>query len=50
MMKQEWKKPVLEVLDVDMTMANTEQGDFIDKTYPANTRWKDLTWGFDTDS
>lgn len=48
MMKQDWQKPVLEVLDVSKTMASTEQGDYIDASFPENTRWKDMTWGFDS--
>ncbi|WP_342432760.1 paeninodin family lasso peptide [Neobacillus sp. FSL H8-0543] len=47
-MKKEWQNPVLEVLDVNMTMASTEQGDFTDASFPENTRWKDLTWGTDS--
>ncbi len=49
-LKKEWIKPVLEVLDVNLTMANTQPGDFIDDSFPANTRFSDLTWGNDIDS
>ncbi|MCL7746086.1 paeninodin family lasso peptide [Halalkalibacter alkaliphilus] len=43
-MKNEWKKPELEVLDVDMTMANPNDGDHLDQAYPEGTpRWE-LTW------
>jgi hypothetical protein len=47
-MKKKWQAPHLEELDVNLTMANTEQGDYIDKTYPENTRYGDLTWGMDS--
>ncbi|UTR10556.1 paeninodin family lasso peptide [Evansella sp. LMS18] len=47
-MKKEWEKPNLEVLDVGMTMANTKPGDFIDDSFPAGTRFSDLTWGEDS--
>ncbi|MFT4412562.1 paeninodin family lasso peptide [Fredinandcohnia humi] len=46
-MKKEWKKPEIEILELKMTMANTKPGDFIDDTFPANTRYSDLTWGDD---
>ncbi|WP_316569195.1 paeninodin family lasso peptide [Neobacillus sp. YIM B06451] len=47
-MKKEWKQPVLEILEVNMTMANTKPGDFLDDSFPANTRYSDLTWGYDS--
>jgi hypothetical protein len=36
-MKKEWQKPVLEVLDVNMTMASTNNHTKLDKNYPAGT-------------
>ncbi|MDT8861086.1 paeninodin family lasso peptide [Alkalihalobacillus sp. MEB130] len=36
-MKNEWQKPELEVLDVNMTMANPHNGDHLDQTYPEGT-------------
>ncbi|WP_139311249.1 paeninodin family lasso peptide [Bacillus sp. MRMR6] len=47
-MKKEWQQPVLEVLEVSMTMANTNPGNFLDDTFEAGTRWSDLTWGNDS--
>ncbi|MFS0861476.1 paeninodin family lasso peptide [Fredinandcohnia sp. 179-A 10B2 NHS] len=47
-MKKEWEKPELEVLEISKTMANTNPGDFIDDSFPANTRFSDLTWGVDS--
>ncbi|MEH7112165.1 paeninodin family lasso peptide [Neobacillus niacini] len=47
-MKKEWSKPVLEVLEVNMTMASTKPGDFIDASFDASTRFSDLTWGTDS--
>ncbi|MFC3884758.1 paeninodin family lasso peptide [Bacillus songklensis] len=43
-MKKEWQKPVLEVLDVNMTMGHTEQKQHLDKDYEAGTAYEDLTW------
>ncbi|QGQ47212.1 paeninodin family lasso peptide [Metabacillus sediminilitoris] len=42
-MRKEWKKPVLEVLDVNMTMLG-EDGDYTDAAFPENTPKKDLTF------
>ena len=36
MMKKEWKKPVLEVLDVKMTMLGPD-GDYTDAAFPDQT-------------
>lgn len=36
-MKQEWQKPELEVLDVQMTMASTIKPGVLDRDYPAGT-------------
>ncbi|MDC2864530.1 paeninodin family lasso peptide [Bacillus sp. NPDC077411] len=32
-MKKEWQQPVLEVLDVNMTMASTVYGPYTDEAY-----------------
>jgi hypothetical protein len=32
-MKKDWQKPVLEVLDVSMTMASTVHGPYTDEAY-----------------
>ncbi|MFB5197798.1 paeninodin family lasso peptide [Neobacillus sp. KR4-4] len=37
-MKKDWQKPVLEVLDVSMTMANTNNHTQLDRDYPAGTK------------
>lgn len=42
-MKKEWQKPVLEVLDVKMTMLG-QDGDYTDKAFPDNFPKKDLTF------
>jgi hypothetical protein len=42
-MKKEWKKPVLEVLDVKMTMLG-KNGDFTDAEFPSNTPKGKLTF------
>lgn len=42
-MKQEWQKPVLEVLDVKMTMLQGD-GDYTDNDFPVNTPKSDLTF------
>ncbi|TVY05625.1 paeninodin family lasso peptide [Paenibacillus cremeus] len=42
-MKREWQKPELEVLEVNMTMGQSD-GDFTDKEFPVNTPKKDLTF------
>ena len=36
-MKKEWKQPVLEVLDVKMTMASTVYGPYTDEAYEPGT-------------
>lgn len=36
-MKKAWQQPVLEVLDVKMTMASTVWGDFTDEAYVPGT-------------
>lgn len=43
-MKKEWKKPELEVLDVNKTMLGSN-GDFTDAAFPANTPKGDITYG-----
>ncbi|EMI9090655.1 paeninodin family lasso peptide [Bacillus cereus] len=43
-MKKEWKTPVLEVLDVNMTMLDPKNGRHLDHTYEAGTDRDDLTW------
>jgi hypothetical protein len=42
-MKKEWQTPVLEVLDVKMTMGQSE-GSHTDDTFPAGTPKGDLTF------
>ncbi|WP_409290508.1 paeninodin family lasso peptide [Peribacillus sp. SCS-37] len=42
-MKKEWQKPVLEVLDVKMTMLGNK-GDFTDAAFPDNTPRGKLTF------
>lgn len=42
-MKKEWQKPVLEVLDVKMTMLGQE-GEFTDAAFPQHTPGKNLTF------
>ncbi|MGE7602884.1 paeninodin family lasso peptide [Peribacillus sp. NPDC097675] len=42
-MKKEWKKPNLELLDVNMTMLGKD-GDFTDATFPADTPRGKLTF------
>lgn len=44
MTKQEWKQPVLEVLDVNLTMASSTPGSQLDATYGAGTPSGELTW------
>ncbi|MDR6121878.1 hypothetical protein QFZ87_001475 [Bacillus sp. SLBN-46] len=36
-MKKVWQKPVLEILDVNMTMLDPINGQFLDKTLPEGT-------------
>lgn len=43
-MKKEWQKPVLEVLEVNMTMASSTNPSTLDNTYPAGTYYKDQIW------
>ncbi|MBY0214413.1 MULTISPECIES: paeninodin family lasso peptide [Priestia] len=43
-MKKEWKKPELEVLDVNKTMLGTS-GDYTDAAFPAHTPKGDITLG-----
>jgi len=43
-MKQEWKKPTLEVLEVEKTQANPKDGNNLDFDYPAGTPREQLTW------
>lgn len=42
-MKKEWKKPELEVLDVNKTMLG-QDGDFTDAAFPDNTPKGKLTF------
>ncbi|MGG0287765.1 paeninodin family lasso peptide [Peribacillus butanolivorans] len=42
-MKKEWKKPELEVLDVNKTMLGVD-GDFTDAAFPTNTPKGDITF------
>ncbi|MBT2667483.1 MULTISPECIES: paeninodin family lasso peptide [Bacillaceae] len=42
-MKKEWKKPELEVLDVNKTMLGRD-GDYTDAAFPAGTGKGDLTF------
>jgi len=42
-MKMEWKKPELEVLDVNQTMLGTD-GDFTDAAFDSKTPRGDLTF------
>jgi hypothetical protein len=42
-MKKEWQRPVLEVLDVNMTMLGTD-GDYLDNDFPTGTPRGDLTF------
>ncbi|MEK4537556.1 paeninodin family lasso peptide [Peribacillus butanolivorans] len=42
-MKKEWKKPELEVLDVNKTMLGTD-GDYTDASFPAGTNKGDITF------
>ncbi|MBT2758430.1 paeninodin family lasso peptide [Mesobacillus foraminis] len=42
-MKQEWQKPVLEILDVNMTMLGAD-GEFTDAAFPDNTPKGKLTF------
>ena len=43
-MKKEWQKPVLEVLDISMTMHNVKVLDHIDATYVDGTKTSDLRY------
>jgi hypothetical protein len=43
-MKKEWQTPVMEVLEVNMTMANPGPVTSLDATYPDGTPFPDLTW------
>nr|WP_263325096.1 paeninodin family lasso peptide [Neobacillus sp. Marseille-Q6967] len=47
-MKKKWIKPELEVLEVNMTMGDTDPGEYLDNTFEAGTYWKDLTWRNDS--
>ncbi|MFH5186078.1 paeninodin family lasso peptide [Paenibacillus sp. TAB 01] len=42
--KKEWQKPVLEVLDVKMTMGQTAIKQHLDHAYEAGTPFPELTW------
>jgi hypothetical protein len=42
-MKQEWQKPTLEVLDVEMTMGQAT-GSHTDADFPSGTPFGDLTF------
>ncbi|SCB69549.1 Uncharacterized protein BWGO95_03711 [Bacillus mycoides] len=42
-MKKEWEKPILEVLDVKMTMLGKE-GEYTDAAFPDHTPKGDLTF------
>jgi hypothetical protein len=42
-MKQEWQKPSLEVLDVEMTMGQAT-GTKLDADFPSGTPFSDLTF------
>ncbi|MET1179932.1 paeninodin family lasso peptide [Peribacillus simplex] len=42
-MKKEWKKPELEILDVNQTMLGTD-GDYTDAAFPAGTPKGDITF------
>ncbi|WP_117168573.1 paeninodin family lasso peptide [Paraliobacillus sediminis] len=44
MTKQEWKQPVLEVLDVSLTMAAENPGTRLDAAWSEGTLYEDLTW------
>ncbi|NOV00222.1 paeninodin family lasso peptide [Paenibacillus planticolens] len=43
-MKKEWQKPELEVLDVNMTMLDPNNGNNLDHSYPTGTPRPELTW------
>ncbi|MEM4997241.1 paeninodin family lasso peptide [Priestia sp. SB1] len=43
-MKKEWKKPELEVLDVNKTMLGSH-GDYTDAAFPTHTPKGDITYG-----
>lgn len=43
-MKKEWKTPVLEVLDVNMTMLDPKNGNHLDHSYENGTPRDELTW------
>lgn len=44
MTKQEWNQPVLEVLDVSLTMAASSPGTRLDAAFPAGTSYEDITF------
>lgn len=43
-MKKEWKKPELEVLDVNKTMLGID-GNYTDAAFPTHTPKGDVTYG-----
>lgn len=43
-MKKEWQTPVIEMLEVNMTMANAGTPTTLDATYPDGTPYEQLTW------
>ncbi|MBP3951504.1 paeninodin family lasso peptide [Bacillus suaedae] len=43
-MKKHWEKPVLEVLEINMTMSNPHSGNNLDQTYEDGTPRDQLTW------
>ncbi|SEC07797.1 paeninodin family lasso peptide [Paenibacillus sp. GP183] len=43
-MKKTWEKPLLEVLDVNMTMLDPQVGDHLDHSYPSKTPTSLLTY------
>lgn len=43
-MKKAWQKPVLEILDVNLTMSDPKNGNNLDFAYPAGTPRDRLTW------
>lgn len=47
-MKKEWKKPVLEKLDVNMTMASSVDGPYTDESYVPGETSDDPFYRFDS--
>ncbi|WNQ12678.1 paeninodin family lasso peptide [Paenibacillus aurantius] len=43
-MKKEWKAPELEVLNVDQTFLDPNNGNHLDHAYPEGTPRNQLTW------